>query len=96
MNNSLPKITFIVVKKRHNTRFFLQDPKTENMNNVPPGILDSPIMNSSSCFLLLGTVVDTDIVHPQHFDFYLNSHAAIQGTDKHSSYLLFKYRSFSV
>jgi eukaryotic translation initiation factor 2C len=27
----------------------------------------------------LGTVVDTGIVHPQGFDFYLNSHAAIQG-----------------
>jgi eukaryotic translation initiation factor 2C len=26
-----------------------------------------------------GTVVDTDIVHPEGFDFYLNSHAAIQG-----------------
>ncbi|CAF1297196.1 unnamed protein product [Adineta ricciae] len=65
MNNSLPKITFVIVKKRHNTRFFLQDPQTGNMNNVPPG-----------------TVVDTDIVHPQHFDFYLNSHAAIQGTSR--------------
>ncbi|CAF4038008.1 unnamed protein product [Rotaria sp. Silwood2] len=29
-----------------------------------------------------GTVVDTDIVHPQGFDFYLNSHAAIQGTSR--------------
>ncbi|CAF4912007.1 unnamed protein product, partial [Rotaria socialis] len=25
-----------------------------------------------------GTVIDTDIVHPLGFDFYLNSHAAIQ------------------
>jgi hypothetical protein len=31
------------------------------------------------CLFGLGTVVDTDIVHPQGFDFYLNSHAAIQG-----------------
>jgi hypothetical protein len=28
---------------------------------------------------LIGTVVDTGIVHPHGFDFYLNSHAAIQG-----------------
>jgi eukaryotic translation initiation factor 2C len=62
MNNPLPKVTFLIVKKRHNTRFFVQDPNTGNMNNVQPG-----------------TVVDTDIVHPEGFDFYLNSHAAIQG-----------------
>ncbi len=40
MNNPLPKITFVIVKKRHNTRFFLQDPQSGNMNNVPPGKLD--------------------------------------------------------
>ncbi len=55
-------MTFIIVKKRHNTRFFVHDPNTGTMNNVQPG-----------------TVVDTDIVHPEGFDFYLNSHAAIQG-----------------
>ncbi|CAF1375953.1 unnamed protein product [Rotaria sordida] len=65
MNNPLPKITFIIVKKRHNTRFFVRDPNTGNFNNVQPG-----------------TIVDTDIVHPQGFDFYLNSHAAIQGTSR--------------
>jgi hypothetical protein len=31
------------------------------------------------CLFHIGTVVDTGIVHPQGFDFYLNSHAAIQG-----------------
>ncbi|CAF1268322.1 unnamed protein product [Rotaria sp. Silwood1] len=29
-----------------------------------------------------GTVIDTDIVTPNGFDFYLNSHAAIQGTSR--------------
>lgn len=33
-------------------------------------------------FPLLGTVIDTDIVSPNGFDFYLNSHAAIQGTSR--------------
>ena len=32
--------------------------------------------------LILGTVIDTDIVSPNGFDFYLNSHAAIQGTSR--------------
>jgi eukaryotic translation initiation factor 2C len=63
MNNPLPKLTFIIVKKRHNTRFFVGDPNTRMMDNVQPG-----------------TVVDTDIVHPEGFDFYLNSHAALQGS----------------
>jgi len=49
------------------------------MNNVQPGkfILIKNIF--VWCLYLLGTVVDTGIVHPQGFDFYLNSHAAIQG-----------------
>jgi hypothetical protein len=33
-------------------------------------------------FFALGTVIDTDIVSPNGFDFYLNSHAAIQGTSR--------------
>ncbi len=77
MNNPLPKITLVIVKKRHNTRFFVRDPNT-GMNNVQPG-----------------TIIDTDIVHPEGFDFYLNSHAAIQGRfsflqKNNSSNFLFK------
>ena len=41
LNNPLPKITFIIVKKRHNTRFFVRepqpDPKVKIFNNVQPG-----------------------------------------------------------
>lgn len=62
MNHPMPKMTFVIVKKRHNTRFFFRDSATGGMNNVQPG-----------------TVIDTDIVHPEGFDFYLNSHAALQG-----------------
>jgi eukaryotic translation initiation factor 2C len=32
--------------------------------------------------LILGTVIDTDIVSPSGFDFFLSSHAAIQGTSR--------------
>ncbi|CAF1347631.1 unnamed protein product [Adineta ricciae] len=64
-HNQLPKICFVVVKKRHNTRFFTWDKQTNQTNNVQPG-----------------TVIDTDIVSPNGFDFYLNSHAAIQGTSR--------------
>ncbi|UJR24794.1 hypothetical protein I4U23_006169 [Adineta vaga] len=68
-HNPLPKICFTIVKKRHNTRFFVYDKQSNQTNNVQPG-----------------TVIDTDIVSPNGFDFYLNSHAAIQGTSRPSLY----------
>jgi len=64
-HNRLPQICFVVVKKRHNTRFFTWDKQSNQTNNILPG-----------------TVIDTDIVSPNGFDFYLNSHAAIQGTSR--------------
>ncbi|KAI5437839.1 argonaute 5, partial [Lathyrus oleraceus] len=58
----LPKVTFVVVQKRHHTRLFPVNPKeTDRSGNIMPG-----------------TVVDTSICHPREFDFYLNSHAGIQ------------------
>lgn len=58
-----PKITFLVVQKRHHTRFFPKatDGDRSKNNNV-----------------LAGTVVDTEIVHPTELDFYLVSHKSIQ------------------
>ncbi|XP_074606189.1 protein argonaute-2-like isoform X1 [Acropora palmata] len=66
-----PGITFIVVQKRHHTRFFCQDEKDRcgPSGNVPPG-----------------TTVDSGITHPSEFDFYLCSHAGIQGTSRPSHY----------
>ena len=36
---------------------------------------------------MIETIVDTEVVHPQDFDFYLNSHAAIQGTSATSKWI---------
>lgn len=58
-----PPITFMVVQKRHHTRFF------------PTRSQDSDDRN---CNAKAGTVVDTVITHPTHIDFYLLSHASIQ------------------
>jgi hypothetical protein len=58
-----PMVTFLVVQKRHHTRFFptrREDEDGKN-RNVPPG-----------------TVVDTKITHPLELDFFLVSHASIQ------------------
>ncbi|XP_020575957.1 protein argonaute MEL1-like isoform X2 [Phalaenopsis equestris] len=66
----LPPITFIVVQKRHHTRLF---PENENMADRSGNILP-------------GTVVDRNICHPTEFDFYLCSHAGIQGTSRPAHY----------
>ncbi|CAF0770466.1 unnamed protein product [Didymodactylos carnosus] len=64
-HNPPPKITFIAIRKRHNTRFFVYDARQNRTDNVQPG-----------------TVVDSTVTHPTQFDFFLNSHAAIQGTSR--------------
>ncbi|PRQ58743.1 putative post-transcriptional gene silencing PAZ-Argonaute family [Rosa chinensis] len=49
------------------------------------------------CNVLPGTTVDTKICHPTEFDFYLTSHAAIQGTSCPTHYhVLFDENKFSV
>ncbi|GAB0181341.1 protein argonaute-2 [Grus japonensis] len=66
-----PGITFIVVQKRHHTRLFCTD-KNERVGK--------------SGNIPAGTTVDTKITHPSEFDFYLCSHAGIQGTSRPSHY----------
>jgi len=66
-----PSITFIVVQKRHHTRFFCSSVANSvgRAKNVPPG-----------------TTVDTNITHPVNYDFYLCSHMGIQGTSRPAHY----------
>ncbi|GBB99129.1 hypothetical protein RclHR1_03420012 [Rhizophagus clarus] len=65
-----PTITFVVVQKRHHTRFFPIDRReTDRSGNCLPG-----------------TVVDSDITHPFEFDFYLQSHAGLLGTSRPAHY----------
>lgn len=66
-----PFITFLVVQKRHHTRFFpcnIKDTYDKN-HNVPAG-----------------TCVDTVITNFRAQDFYLVSHASIQGVAKPTKY----------
>lgn len=65
-----PKITFIVCQKRHHTRLFPTNPRDAGKGHNVPP----------------GTIVEKDITHPTEFDFYLCSHAAIQGTSRPCHY----------
>jgi len=66
-----PGITFIVVQKRHHTRLFCSN-ESEQIGK--------------SGNIPAGTTVDVGITHPTEFDFYLCSHAGIQGTSRPSHY----------
>ncbi|KAM7344905.1 argonaute 2 isoform 2-T2 [Cochliomyia hominivorax] len=66
-----PKLTCIIVVKRHHTRFFpLSQPQHErDFNNVQAG-----------------TVVDQHITHPNEVQFFMVSHQSIQGTARPTRY----------
>ncbi|XP_028793138.1 protein argonaute 1-like isoform X1 [Neltuma alba] len=71
--NYQPPVTFVVVQKRHHTRLFAS-------NHHDRSFVDR------SGNILPGTVVDSKICHPTEFDFYLCSHAGIQGTSRPAHY----------
>ncbi len=64
------KVTFIIVTKRHNTRFFPTSSRdADKSGNLLPGIL-----------------VDKEITHPTDFHFFLLSHAGLLGTSRPTQY----------
>ncbi|CAG8607707.1 12234_t:CDS:10, partial [Ambispora gerdemannii] len=68
--NYKPTITFVVVQKRHHARFFPMEKRDAD--------------RTGNC--LPGTIVESQITHPFEFDFYLQSHAGLQGTSKPAHY----------
>ncbi|KZT20779.1 Piwi-domain-containing protein [Neolentinus lepideus HHB14362 ss-1] len=74
----IPKLTFIVVGKRHHIRFFPdilspQDPMNaaDQTGNCRPGL-----------------VVDRDVTNPTEYNFYLQSHAALRNSTSRSSHYI--------
>ncbi|KAI0255719.1 Piwi domain-containing protein [Lactifluus subvellereus] len=65
-----PAITMITVGKRHHVRFF---PRSRNDGDL-----------GGNC--PAGTVVDSDVVNPIEFDFYLLSHGSVTGTSRPAHY----------
>jgi eukaryotic translation initiation factor 2C len=68
-----PKITYVIVTKRHHTRFFggkaTRDADLDRKGNM-----------------VAGTVIDSGLTSTNLWEFYLNSHAGIQGTNRPSRY----------
>lgn len=61
-----PNLTFVIMRKQHNTRA-----KPNNKFKADP-------KGNGNC--QPGTVIDKDIVVPQYFNFYLQSHSSLTGT----------------
>ncbi|GLT99539.1 hypothetical protein SLE2022_169740 [Rubroshorea leprosula] len=71
--NYQPPVTFIIVQKRHHTRLFANNYRDRSSTDKSGNVMP-------------GTVVDSKICHPTEFDFYLCSHAGIQGTSRPAHY----------
>merc|ERR1712060_306359 len=63
--------TYVAVQKRHHTRLFCMNREDKT---------------GKSQNIPAGTTVDVAICHPTEYDFYLCSHAGIQGTSRPSHY----------
>ncbi|EZG10816.1 hypothetical protein H106_00394 [Trichophyton rubrum CBS 735.88] len=74
-NGKHPKVTLIIVGKRHHTRFYpvLNEPLDDKTENVLPG-----------------TVVDRGCTTAREFDFFMVAHAGIQGTCRPAHYVVLK------
>lgn len=65
-----PRITIIIVGKRHNTRFYPTKKEEADRGGNPVN----------------GTVVDRGVTEARNWDFFLQAHAAIQGTARPAHY----------
>ncbi|GAM33692.1 hypothetical protein TCE0_013f00787, partial [Talaromyces pinophilus] len=67
-----PRISIVVVGKRHHTRFYVTREQDASRSKNPPN----------------GTVVDRGVTEARAFDFFLQSHAALQGTARPAHYIV--------
>jgi hypothetical protein len=66
----LPKITIVIVGKRHNTRFYATKPEDADRSWNPQN----------------GTVIDRGVTEARNWDYFLQAHTAIQGTARPAHY----------
>ena len=67
-----PPITYVVCQKRHHARLFCAQPQAHAVGRAKN--------------VPPGTALDTGVVSPFGFDFYLTSHFGIQGTSRPTRY----------
>ncbi len=72
IKQKLPKVLLMCVLKRHSTRFFPTKQGDQDVNGNP------------RC----GLVVDDKVTYENAYDFYLQSHACIQGTARPAHYVV--------
>ena len=83
-----PKITIIVVGKRHHTRFYptrMEDvaaPPKAQMGGKPPRAANGNPKN--------GTIVDRGVTSERRWDFFLQAHHGLQGTARPAHYVVLK------
>jgi eukaryotic translation initiation factor 2C len=68
----LPKITIIIVGKRHHTRFYPTKEADADRSGNPKN----------------GTCVDRGVTEPRNWDFFIQAHTAIQGTARPAHYYI--------
>ncbi|KAF2817716.1 Piwi-domain-containing protein [Mytilinidion resinicola] len=71
--NLTPRITAVIVAKRHGTRFY---PTSEK----------DLVRSNRNC--LPGTLVESGVTSPYYFDFYLQAHNGLQGTARPAHYFV--------
>uniref|UniRef100_A0A914GQJ6 Uncharacterized protein n=1 Tax=Globodera rostochiensis TaxID=31243 RepID=A0A914GQJ6_GLORO len=74
------KLTVLVSQKTHNIRLFEEIPASA-MN-----VVNLPGMKGPNWNIKPGTVLDSQVTHPEHSEFYLATHAAVQGTTRTPRY----------
>jgi hypothetical protein len=78
-NQGLPKISIVIVGKRHHTRFY------------PTRVEEAD--RSSNC--QNGTVVDRGVTEVRNWDFFLQAHTCLQGTARPAHYYIILDEIFS-
>lgn len=68
----LPRMSIIIVGKRHNTRFYPTKEEDADRSSNPQN----------------GTVVDRGVTEARNWDFYLQAHTALQGTARPAHYYI--------
>lgn len=73
-NAAKPKISIIIVGKRHHTRFYPMQESDGDRNGNPKN----------------GTIVDRGITGERHWDFFLQAHTGLQGTARPAHYVVIR------